>query len=479
MQSLIGQSAPNFSIEAVRFDSTKPETIQRDSYSDKWVILIFYPRDFSFVCPTELTAFSARIEDFRSRNCELLGISVDSLDDHRRWFKTPAADGGIGQLQYPLGSDPAGSMATSYGVWLAEQHCSARGLFIIDPDGVIQYYVVQNTSVGRSSDEILRVLDAVQSGGLCPESWTAADGTLDADRQLQPGRVLGHYKIQEKLGTGSFGRVFAAKDLILERRVAIKVLDREFASARSLVLEEGRAAAALNHPNICTVFAIETIDDLPVIVMEYIDGQPLSEVQVSNLSGKERKSIAIGIAEGLQVAHQHGMTHGDLKPANVMVNSTGEAKLLDFGLSSRQDYEGQRPDQIDEQDLEATIVGTLDSPDSDAPFSISGTPQYMSPEQTRGEGSAPESDVYAFGLIVFELFSGHPAIQKTNLFELLESIRSGSVREHALEFVSDELKPILKSTLATDPNNRSTITSVLDQIRKIPDSAFTNRSQDS
>ena len=176
-------------------------------------MLMFYPRDFTFVCPTELTAFSARRPDFDKRDCALFGVSTDSIELHREWLATPPANGGVGSLQFPLMSDPEGTAARAYGVWIERQQVSARGLFLIDPAGILQYAVVHSLNVGRNPNEVLRVLDALQTGGLCPASWTLADGTIDAEKALRAGTVLGSYRIREKLGSGTFGTVFAAWDL--------------------------------------------------------------------------------------------------------------------------------------------------------------------------------------------------------------------------------------------------------------------------
>ena len=231
----VGQTAPHFALACADARDEKRGLATSREYAGRWLILIFYPRDFSFVCPTELTSFSAHGADFRQRNCELLGISVDTLELHREWLRTSPADGGLGALQFPLASDPDGVLARAYGVWVDEKQVSTRGLFMIDPAGILQYAVVHNLNVGRSPIEVLRVLEALQTGGLCPASWTSADGTIDPERALQPGRILGHYRIRKKLGAGTFGTVFAAWDLRLERNVAIKVLKRNLSESRDAV----------------------------------------------------------------------------------------------------------------------------------------------------------------------------------------------------------------------------------------------------
>ena len=460
-ETLIGRPAPGFEIPVVRFGSDESETVSLSSFAGEWLLLLFYPRDFSFVCPTELTAFSAHIDAFHSRQCRVLAVSVDRIEDHVCWFTAPESEGGIGPLRFPLGADVGGVVSRAYGVWLEEHQCSARGLFIIEPDGVLQYAVVHSSSVGRSTEETLRVLDALRSGGLCPARWTSADGTIDAEAQLQPGRVLGHYRIVEKLGAGSFGSVLAAHDMNLDRRVAIKIIGRKADVAKEVVLNEARAAAQLNHPNICTVFAVEAIDAVPVIVMEYISGSPLAEIDIAGCTGDQRRSIALGVASGLAEAHRHGVVHGDLKPANVMITEDWQPRLLDFGLARRSgvsrtiDPEAERTVTADGTDPAATVISEVNGESgSQQSGRISGTPAYMSPEQTRGQQATAESDVFAFGLLLTELLTGRPAVEGANVVEVLEQIRSGAVRSATIERVPEPFRGLLSRMLADGPDER-------------------------
>ena len=253
----VGEPAPRFDLMAVKDARSVPERMRLNDYQGRWLTLVFYPRDFSFVCPTELTALSERHGDFQSRQCELLGVSVDSTTFHQEWLAKPIREGGLGPLHFPLASDPKGEAARAYGVWVEEKQVATRGLFIIDPDGVLQYLVVQSLNVGRQPEEVIRVLDALQSGGLCPAAWTTADGTIDLEHALAPGKILGHYRIRQTLGNGAYGTVFSAWDMLLERDVALKILRRDMIDSRDSILTEARAAARLNHPNICAVYAVE------------------------------------------------------------------------------------------------------------------------------------------------------------------------------------------------------------------------------
>ncbi|MDD2897952.1 MAG: peroxiredoxin [Desulfuromonadaceae bacterium] len=168
----IGSQAPAFSLDAVtNKEFTK---ISLADYRGKWVVLFFYPGDFTFVCPTEIKGFNASLADFKSVGAEVLAISVDSKFSHLAWIKS----GALGTLDYPLISDFSKQTARAYGVLDEEASSARRGLFIIDPSGVIQHSVVHNAKVGRSVEETLRVLKALQTEELCPINWKPGDKVL-------------------------------------------------------------------------------------------------------------------------------------------------------------------------------------------------------------------------------------------------------------------------------------------------------------
>ncbi|MBM3329741.1 MAG: peroxiredoxin [Calditrichaeota bacterium] len=168
----VGTKAPDFTLEAVMPDgSFKP--VQLTDYRGKWVILFFYPLDFTFVCPTEITGFAKRLSEFRALSAEVLGGSVDSTYSHLAWIRSD-----LGDLGYPLFSDPTHLVSRQYGVLLEEKGHTLRGTFIIDPDGVIRYHLVHDNNVGRSVDETLRVLSALQTGERCPVEWKPGATTL-------------------------------------------------------------------------------------------------------------------------------------------------------------------------------------------------------------------------------------------------------------------------------------------------------------
>ena len=165
------EPAPDFSVDAVIEKEFKQ--ISLSDYKGKWLVLFFYPGDFTFVCPTEIKGFSQSIHEFKKLNAEIIGGSVDSKYSHLAWIQK----GDLGDLKFPLFSDLKKEMVKSYGV-LAKDGTALRGLFIIDPNGILQYQLVQNHNVGRSVEEILRVLAALQTEALCPLNWKKGQKTL-------------------------------------------------------------------------------------------------------------------------------------------------------------------------------------------------------------------------------------------------------------------------------------------------------------
>jgi peroxiredoxin (alkyl hydroperoxide reductase subunit C) len=180
----VGKKAPDFAATAVIDQEFKQ--IKLSDYRGKYVVLFFYPLDFTFVCPTEVAAFSDRYEDFSKLNTEVLGISVDSEFSHLAWIQTDRKLGGVGDLNYPLVSDINKEISNAYNVLDPSAGIALRGLFIIDKDGIIQYTTVNNLAFGRSIDETIRVLQAIQhvqnhTNEVCPVDWQPGGTTLIPD----------------------------------------------------------------------------------------------------------------------------------------------------------------------------------------------------------------------------------------------------------------------------------------------------------
>jgi len=177
----VGRLAPEF-----KLPSTKNATSAKDlgleiassDYRGKWLVFFFYPLDFTFVCPTEITALSDRYDEFTALGAEVLGASTDSVHSHFAWLNTPREKNGIAGVRYPLVADYKKDVARAFGVLDEETGVAQRGLFIIDPEGVLRYAVVTADNVGRSVDETLRVLQALQTGGLCAADWKPGKSLL-------------------------------------------------------------------------------------------------------------------------------------------------------------------------------------------------------------------------------------------------------------------------------------------------------------
>ncbi|CAN1144062.1 2-Cys peroxiredoxin BAS1-like, chloroplastic [Linum perenne] len=185
---LVGNKAPDFEAEAV-FDQEFIKVKLSEYIGKKYIVLFFYPLDFTFVCPTEITAFSDRHAEFEKLNTEILGVSVDSVFSHLAWVQTDRKSGGLGDLNYPLVSDVTKSISKSFGVLIPDQGIALRGLFIIDKEGVIQHSTINNLAIGRSVDETMRTLQALQfvqdnPDEVCPAGWKPGEKSMKPDPKL-------------------------------------------------------------------------------------------------------------------------------------------------------------------------------------------------------------------------------------------------------------------------------------------------------
>ena len=182
MSNLVAKKAPTFHATAVLPDGSFQEDYSLDSFQGRYVVLFFYPLDFTFVCPSEILAFDEALEDFKSRDCEVIGVSVDSEYTHLAWRKTPVDQGGIGPIGFPLISDLDKQIARKFDV-LLDETVALRGLFLIDREGVIRHAVINDLPLGRSVQETLRMLDALrfheQKGEVCPADWSEGDEGME------------------------------------------------------------------------------------------------------------------------------------------------------------------------------------------------------------------------------------------------------------------------------------------------------------
>ncbi|MBT3827885.1 peroxiredoxin [bacterium] len=181
----VGKKAPDFSCQAAIKEEIVNVTLK--DFDGKYKLIFFYPLDFTFVCPTELHAFQDRLSDFQDRNVQVLGASVDSVDSHLKWLQTPKNKGGIEGVSYPLLSDVSRAIIRDYGVLCDDENVAFRGMFLLDKDNVVQSMQINNLSIGRSIDEVLRLIDALQfveeHGQVCPANWSKGDKAMTPNEQ--------------------------------------------------------------------------------------------------------------------------------------------------------------------------------------------------------------------------------------------------------------------------------------------------------
>jgi TolB-like protein len=251
-------------------------------------------------------------------------------------------------------------------------------------------------------------LDTAPVAGAARALRTAFDETEQVPSRIEPGTRIGQYEVLEPLGSGGMGDVYRAHDTRLDRFVALKlVLDAGSDRSADRVLREARAASALNHPNICTVYEVGQFGSRPYLAMEYIDGQPLSSAMpAEGFEPADVLKYGVQIAEALAHAHERGVIHRDLKAANVVVTPEGCAKVLDFGIAKR---------------LTATGAGGRTGTLTDA-GTISGTLAYIAPERLRDHPADTRSDIWALGVLLYEMASGRRPFAGNTPFEVSSAI---------------------------------------------------------
>ncbi|HPF70914.1 MAG TPA: protein kinase [Candidatus Krumholzibacteria bacterium] len=268
---------------------------------------------------------------------------------------------------------------------------------------------------------------------------------------MEPGRILAHYELRERIGKGGMGEVYRARDTKLGRDVALKLLPPEYAADPDRLARferEAKVLASLNHPNIASIFGFEKTDDAVFLVMELVDGDDLAEVlRKGALPVDDAVNIARQIAEGLEEAHEKGIVHRDLKPANVKRTPEGKVKVLDFGLARA--YAGQ---SAGEEAISSAPTMTAAMTQVGA---VIGTAAYMSPEQARGKEVDRRADIWAFGVILFEMLTGKQAFVGETASDTLAGILKSEPEWSAVPAdLPFQVERVLRRCLAKDPRQR-------------------------
>lgn len=278
-------------------------------------------------------------------------------------------------------------------------------------------------------DEVLALL----------KSHDESEGFLEPPSLLQPGTQLGAYRIERIIGRGGMGVVYLAHDVRLHRRVALKSLPPHLfrdPTMHARLKQEARAAAALSHPSIATVYALEEIGDQLFIASEYLEGRTLrDEINAASLDTARVLSIAADIAKALTAAHERGVVHRDLKPENIILTTSGVVKVVDFGLAQF---------DVAAEDLASVTRLTL-------PGTMAGTPPYMAPEQLLGKPTSPRTDQFAFGVLLYELMTGRHPFGSGPLPATIAKVLSADLEPAPLD---ERVWAVIRKATAKEPQDR-------------------------
>ena len=302
-----------------------------------------------------------------------------------------------------------------------------------------------NASLRQAVESLIKSHD--ETGFVDEPAYQAAAAMLVDGTEFQSGKTVAHYKICSLLGEGGMGKVYLAEDQLLGRKVAMKFLPPSSVAderARKRLIREARAAATLDHPNICAIYEVGSDDNQSFIVLQYVEGETLAaRLKPHPFELREALAIAMQVAEALAAAHERGIIHRDIKPENIMLTARVQVKVLDFGLAK------VTRDQVilDHEAETATMLST--------PGLVMGTVPYMSPEQVRGEDLDGRSDMFSFGAVLYELLSGRRLFEAKSIAEIISAILTAEPPPLiGLMRVSPRLERLVRRCLEKDPERR-------------------------
>src|SRR5215216_1663044 len=260
------------------------------------------------------------------------------------------------------------------------------------------------------------------------------------------GRTILHYRIKQEIGKGGMGVVYRAEDTKLNRTVAIKALSADLIGdekARTRFLREARTASAIDHPNICTVYEVNEVDNLLFFVMQYIEGKTLKKfIGGRPLPLDQALEFSLEIADALAEAHRRNVIHRDVKSSNIMLNERNQLKILDFGLAKQVKPADSYGSSDSHHTLDLTAVGS--------PF---GTASYMSPEQAKGEVADARSDIFSFGIVMYEMITGRLPFKGKSSIDVMHAVMHDEPAPLG-DAVPPRLQQIVSKALAKDPKAR-------------------------
>ena len=304
--------------------------------------------------------------------------------------------------------------------------------------------------------EVERLLRAASQA---PDSFLEPPEPASSPDAISIGQNLGHFHVVGRLGQGGMGEVYRAEDRNLGREVALKFLPGEVAADPVRLARfdrEARVLASIDHPNIAAIYSVEAIDSIHFLVMQLVEGDDLSELMGGEAIGISKTlSVALQIAEALEVAHDQGIVHRDLKPANIKVTQEGQVKVLDFGLAKATDPTTRNtPSGLTGPSGTLSMSPTLTA-EMTQPGVILGTAAYMSPEQARGYELDKRSDIFSFGVVVFEMLTGSRLFSGNSMTDILAAVVGYEPDWDALpQELPNQVERVLRRSLAKDPKNR-------------------------
>src|SRR5687767_121303 len=300
-------------------------------------------------------------------------------------------------------------------------------------------------------ESLLTSHDSAEGFMETPAVARVADMIEVESKKLEPGKSFGHYEIIKQIGEGGMGEVYLAKDKKLDRKVAIKILNEEFSQNESNLqrfVSEAKAASALNHPNILTIYEFGEAEDARFIVSEYIEGKTLREIiRESKLTLPQILDISIQITGALSAAHKAHLVHRDIKPENIMIRHDGYVKVLDFGLAKLVEQKNKPILSLEEPTVRRDLT---------AKGVIVGTVNYMSPEQAKGERVDVRTDIFSLGVLIYEMLASKPPFAGGNAIETLGSIlnKDPVPLSRQTPEVPHELERIINKALRKDREQR-------------------------